>query len=79
MGFNKGVEEMLKFLLGLFIGVWIGIILVCIFQVNKINEKENEIWQQSIEIEDLKEQIDRERINKWENLIKSILISIVVN
>ena len=64
MGFNKGVEEMLKFLLGLFIGVWIGIILMCIFQVNKINEKDVEIWQQRVEIEDLKEQLDRERINK---------------
>jgi len=56
---------MIKFLLGLFIGTWIGIILMCIFQVNKINEKENEIWQQRVEIEDLKEQLDRERIRKW--------------
>lgn len=55
---------MLKFLLGLFIGTWIGIIIMCIFQVNKINEKDNEIWQQRVEIEDLKEQLDRERINK---------------
>lgn len=30
----------------------------------RIEEKENEIWQQRIEIEDLKEQLDRERINK---------------
>ena len=30
----------------------------------RIEEKENEIWQQRVEIEDLKEQIDRERINK---------------
>ena len=30
----------------------------------RIEEKENEIWQQKIEIEDLKEQLDRERINK---------------
>jgi len=49
---------MLKFLLGLFIGTWIGITLMCIFQVNKINEKDVEIWQQRVEIEDLKEQID---------------------
>ena len=49
---------MLKFLLGLYIGVWIGIIIMCIFQVNKINEKNVEIWQQRFEIEDLKEQID---------------------
>ena len=30
----------------------------------RIEEKENEIWQQKVEIEDLKEQIDRERIKK---------------
>lgn len=30
----------------------------------RIEQKENEIWQQRIEIEDLKEQLDRERINK---------------
>lgn len=30
----------------------------------RIEEKENELWQQRVEIEDLKEQIDRERINK---------------
>lgn len=30
----------------------------------RIEEKENEIWQQKVEIEDLKEQLDRERINK---------------
>ena len=30
----------------------------------RIEEKENEIWQQRVEIEDLKEQLDRERINK---------------
>ena len=28
----------------------------------RIEEKENEIWQQKVEIEDLKEQIDIERI-----------------
>lgn len=55
---------MLKFLLGLFIGTWIGIILMCIFQVNKINEKDEIIWQKDIMIEDLKEQIDRERIKR---------------
>ena len=55
---------MIKFLLGLFIGTWIGIILMCIFQVNKINEKDVEIWQQKIVIEDLKEQLDREMLNK---------------
>ena len=48
---------MIKFLLGLFIGTWIGIILMCIFQVNKINEKDEKIWRQEIEINDLKEQI----------------------
>ena len=55
---------MLKFLSGLFIRTWIGIILMCIFQVNKINEKDVEIWQQKVEIEDLKEQLDKERINE---------------
>lgn len=30
----------------------------------RIEEKENELWQQKIEIEDLKEQLDRERIRK---------------
>lgn len=30
----------------------------------RIKEKDNEIWQQRVEIEDLKEQIDRERIDK---------------
>jgi uncharacterized protein YhhL (DUF1145 family) len=30
----------------------------------RIEEKDNEIWQQKVEIEDLKEQLDRERINK---------------
>ena len=30
----------------------------------RIEEKDNEIWQQRVEIEDLKEQLDRERINK---------------
>lgn len=30
----------------------------------RIEQKDNEIWQQKIELEDLKEQLDRERINK---------------
>ena len=30
----------------------------------RIEEKDNEIWQQRVEIEDLKEQLDRERIKK---------------
>ena len=30
----------------------------------RIEQKDNEIWQQRVEIEDLKEQLDRERINK---------------
>ena len=30
----------------------------------RIEGKENEIWQQKVEIDDLIEQIDRERINK---------------
>lgn len=30
----------------------------------RIEQKDNEIWQQRVEIEDLKEQIDRERIKK---------------
>lgn len=55
---------MLKFLEGLFIGFFIGVILITIFKVNKINEKDVEIWQQKIEIEDLKEQINNERIKK---------------
>lgn len=38
----------------------IGIMLFSI----KINEQNEKIWQQSIEIEDLKEQIDRERVGK---------------
>ena len=55
---------MIKFLLGLFIGTWIGIILMCIFQVNKINEKDVERWEQRVEIEELKEQLDKERIKR---------------
>ena len=31
---------------------------------SRIEQKDNEIWQQRVEIEDLKEQIDRERIGK---------------
>ena len=38
----------------------IGIMLFSI----KINEQNEKIWQQRVEIEDLKEQLDRERINK---------------
>lgn len=30
----------------------------------RIEEKDSEIWQQKIEIEDLKEQLDRERIKR---------------
>ena len=30
----------------------------------KIEQKDNEIWQQRVEIEDLKEQLDRERKDK---------------
>lgn len=30
----------------------------------RIEEKENEIWQQKVEIEDLKEQLDKERIRR---------------
>ena len=30
----------------------------------RIEQKDNEIWQQRVEIEDLKEQLDRERIKK---------------
>ena len=30
----------------------------------RIEQKDNEIWQQRVEIENLKEQIDRERIRK---------------
>ena len=30
----------------------------------RIEEKENELWQQKVEIEDLKEQIDKERIKR---------------
>lgn len=55
---------MSRFISGLFIGFFIGVILITIFKVNKINEKDIEIWQQKIEIEDLKEQLDKERINK---------------
>ena len=49
------------------------IILVFIFALMNINtlilatrieQKDNELWQQRVEIEDLKEQLDRERINK---------------
>lgn len=49
------------------------IILIFIFVLMNINtlilatrieQKNNEIWQQRVEIEDLKEQLDRERINK---------------
>lgn len=38
----------------------IGIMLFSI----KINEQNEKIWQQRVEIEDLKEQLDRERIRK---------------
>ena len=38
----------------------VGIMLFSI----KINEQNEKIWQQRIEIEDLKEQIDRERVGK---------------
>lgn len=31
---------------------------------SRIEQKDNETWQQRVEIEDLKEQLDRERINK---------------
>ena len=31
---------------------------------SRIEQKDNEIWQQRVEIEDLKEQIDRERIKR---------------
>ena len=55
---------MFKFFAGIFVGTWIGIILMCIFQVNKINEKDDIIWQKDIMIDDLKEQIDRERVKK---------------
>ena len=30
----------------------------------RIEQKDSEIWQQKVEIEDLKEQLDKERINK---------------
>lgn len=30
----------------------------------KIEQKDNELWQQRVEIEDLKEQLDRERIKR---------------
>lgn len=30
----------------------------------RIEQKDNEIWQQRVEIEDLKEQIDKERIKR---------------
>lgn len=49
------------------------IILIFIFVLMNINtlilatrieQKDNEIWQQRVEIEDLKEQLDRERIRK---------------
>lgn len=30
----------------------------------RIEQKDNEIWQQKVEIEDLKEQLDRERIKR---------------
>lgn len=38
----------------------VGIMLFSI----KINEQNEKIWQQRVEIEDLKEQIDRERVKK---------------
>lgn len=46
------------------------IFIVIIWNINilvlatRIEEKENEIWQQRVEIEDLKEQLDKERIRK---------------
>lgn len=63
---------MLKFLLGLFIGLYIGIILMCIFQVNKINEKDVEIWQQRVEIEELNNCRTKKNINLQQYLLNQL-------
>lgn len=53
---------MVKFLIGVYLGICTGIIIVCALVEYKINDLHEEIWQQTIEIEDLKEQLDKERI-----------------
>lgn len=58
----KNINNLIKYLiLGLVI---IFLIMNIKIRNDKINEKDVEIWQQKVEIEDLKEQLDRERINK---------------
>lgn len=50
------------------LGLLIFIVIIWNIQIQvlatRIEQKDNEIWQQRVEIEDLKEQIDRERIRK---------------
>ena len=56
-------------LIGFYIGIKIGQIK------RKSNEKDEKIWQQEIEINELKEQIDRERKEKWKILNSFIMIN----
>lgn len=44
--------------------IYIIFILIIIFLLMNIKIRNDKIWQQKVEIEDLKEQLDRERINK---------------
>lgn len=52
----------LTFIIFIFIFVLMNINTLIL--ATRIEQKDNEIWQQRVEIEDLKEQLDRERINK---------------
>ena len=45
----------------IFIFIFILININTLILATRIEQKDNEIWQQRVEIEDLKEQIDRER------------------
>lgn len=56
---NKGAKQMKGKIV-----LYIIFILTIIFLLMNIKIRNDLIWQQRVEIEDLKEQIDRERINK---------------
>lgn len=58
--YKRKYYETLIILIIFFVLMNINILLCAI----KMEQKDNEIWQQRVEIEDLKEQIDRERIKR---------------
>lgn len=58
--YKRKYYEALIILIIFFVLMNINILLCAI----KMEQKDNEIWQQKIEIEDLKEQLDRERIKR---------------